>query len=283
MDLDPRTEDQLELLCDAHNRAVCDVLGEAGASLHVAELADRLVARSVDVVPSDVYDEGLDRTRLELHHDRLPRLSEVDLVEYDPASNLVAPPSSPTSDVGWRGEATIERLVTYLETLRGDEESDLGVIEGFESAFRYARKLADEAEEELFAIYVDTDLLEDECLSHGEDALERGVRIHLGSRNGTVRDLCRENLPEATVWEPQFDWLNTSSYPRVGRLLLADRRKVMFSVLEEPTSEGDPSEEVAFVGTGEDNPLVVLVRELLGPRLDHLDHQSADFRRELHP
>jgi hypothetical protein len=59
-------------------------------------------------------------------------------------------------------------------------------------------------------------------------------------------------------------------------------------VLDEPpsatASEEDAEKarrETAVIGAGEDNPLVVLVRELLGPRLDHLDYQSENFRSEL--
>lgn len=282
MNLDPRTEDQLALLCDGRNRTVCEILGSTGGPLLVEELADRLVTRGAGVIRSEVYDEKLDRTRIDLHHGRLPKLADADLIEYDPATNLASAGSSPASDVAWRDETDLEQLVSFLETHHEGEEGSFGVIEGLDSAFRYARKLAGEAEEELFGIYASTELLEDECLSHGEEALARGVDIHIGSQNDTVRDLCRENLPGATVWEPQVDWLNTSTYPRVGRLVLVDRRKVMFSVLEEPASTGDPSREIALVGNGEDDPLVTLVRELLGPRLDHLDYQSDGFRSEVH-
>ncbi len=36
-----------------------------------------------------------------------------------------------------------------------------------------------------------------------------------------------------------------------------------------------------MVGDGRANPLVTLVRELLGPRLEHLDYQSDQFLDEL--
>lgn len=51
----------------------------------------------------------------------------------------------------------------------------------------------------------------------------------------------------------------------------------ILTVLTEPPSEAGSPEEVALVGEGEANPLVVLARELLGPRLDHLDYQTDDF------
>lgn len=281
MDLDPRTEDQLQLLCDARNRTICDILTEADGPLHVKEIADQLVDRDVSVVSSATYDKKLDNVSFELHHVRLPKLAEVDLVEYDPDTNLASQKSSLESMVEWQDEKTLTTLVTHLPATRGSEESDVEVIEGLDSVFEYARKLADEAEEELFALYATTDLLEDECVRHGERALNRGVTISIGSQNETVRELCREGLPEATVWEPQLDWLNTPTYPRVGRLILIDRRKVMFSVLSEPPSgEGSP-EEIALIGDGEENPLVVLVRELLGPRLDHFDYQNDDVQSYL--
>ncbi|MFC7214320.1 ArsR family transcriptional regulator [Saliphagus sp. GCM10025334] len=281
MDLDPHTEDQLQLLCEGRNRTVCDLLTEADGPLHVTELADQLVARDVNVVNSATYDEKLDNVTFELHHVRLPKLAEVDLVEYDLDANLVSQKPSPASMVEWQDEKALATLVTHLPTTHGSEAGDVGVVEGLDSAFEYARKLADEAEEELFALYATTDLLEDECVRHGERALDRDVTISIGSQNETVRERCREGLPEATVWEPQLDWLNTPTYPRVGRLILIDRRKVMFSVLTEPPSEKGSPEEIALIGDGKENPLVVLVRELLGPRLDHLDYQNDDVRSHL--
>lgn len=281
MGLNLRTENQLKLLCEAKNRTIREVLEEAAGPLHVTELADRLVARDVDVVSSDTYDDKLDETVIELHHERLPMLADVGLVEYDPEVNLVSYRSIPESQVDWRDEPTLDELIAHLGTAHNGDEGGIGVIEGLHSAFEYARKLADEAEEELFTMYATTDLLEDECVRHGENALARGVTIYIGSQNETVRELCREELPEATVWEPQLDWLNTPAYPRVGRLILADRRRVMFSVLTEAPSGEDSPEEIALVGDGEENPLVVLVRELLGSRLDHLDYQHAEFRSGL--
>lgn len=131
-------------------------------------------------------------------------------------------------------------------------------------------------------MYVSTELLEDDCLHHARAAVDRGVEMFMGSRDADVRALTREHLPEATIWEPRRGWVGSpGGYPKVGRLVLVDRRKVMLALLDEPGSGGDGPGETAMVGEGEANPLVVLVRTLLGPRLDHLDLQSTDFRSEL--
>lgn len=281
MGLDPRTEDQLRLLCDGRNRTICDILTETDGTLHVTELAEEIVARDVNVVSGATYDDALDTQLFELHHNRLPKLAEVDLIEYDRTGNRVSQKASPASVVEWSNEGPLATLVTHLPPGHEGDEDEVGVIEGLDSAVEYGRKLAGEAESELFALYATTDLLEDECLRHGRRAIDRNVTISIGSQNEIVRRRCREGLPEATVWEPQLDWLNTPTYPRVGRLILVDRRNVMLSILTEPPSEQGAPEEIALVGSGETNPLVVLVRELLGPRIDHLDYQTDDTKRHL--
>ena len=46
-------------------------------------------------------------------------------------------------------------------------------------------------------------------------------------------------------------------------------------------ADTDDPVETAIVGHGRSHPVVVLVRDLLGPRLDHLDFQSDAFSDEL--
>lgn len=98
--------------------------------------------------------------------------------------------------------------------------------------------------------------------------------IYLGSQTQEVRDLVREEVPEATIWEPQMDWLNLpSEYEKVGRLVMADREAIMLATFGEETG-GVHHTEKALTGSGTDGSLVMLIREMLGFRLDHLDAQS---------
>ncbi|MCU4972807.1 ArsR family transcriptional regulator [Halobacteria archaeon AArc-m2/3/4] len=281
MDLDSRTEMQIRVLSESRNRTILDVLDEADGALYVEELADRIVSRDVTVVSSATYDSEIHQTCIALHHERLPKLATVDLVEYDRDANLVTPRSSAAPDVEWQDGAELADIVTHLSSSCEGDESEIGVLRGRESIIEYECRLSDEAEEELFTMYVSTALFEDECVRRARAAHGRGVTIYVGSQNEAVREVSREHLPEATVWEPQLDWLNTPTYPRIGRLVIVDRRTVVLAVLEESPSEATPPEETALVASGVDNPLVILVRELLGPRLDHLDYQSDEFRSEL--
>lgn len=276
-----RTEQQLKLLCESRNRLIRETLISANERLHIEELADHLVAQDVFVVSSSTYQSKLNQAILDLHHDTLPRLSEAELVEYDRGTKLVGASAFTPSEVKWHEGDQLQQLLAQFNASSVDNSGNIGIVKGFDSVLRHGRKLADEAEQEFFTIYATTDLLEDECLGYGERLLARGVSLHIGSQNPEVRELSRVHLPDATVWEPQLDWLNTPSYPRVGRLILADREKVIFSILTEPPSEDNAPEEIGLVGEGADSPLVVLVRELLGTRLDHLDYQSDDFHTKI--
>lgn len=271
----------LHLVTDARNRAILSVLNGADGPLHVEELAKRLVARDAAVFESSRHGGELKRVLISLHHNRLPKLSDAGLVEYDYDENVVSDVDYSTVDPEWLEFELLDEILARFRPERRADEDVVGVIEGRENVYEYTRQLADEAEDELFLIFLSDDLLDEDCLPHARNAIDRGVELRVGTRNPDVREFFRTNLPGATIWEPQLDWTNDPSrYPRLGRLVLADREKVAFGFLDEPDSDGE-SVETAMVGEGERNPLVVLVRELLGPRLDHLDYQSADFADRL--
>ena len=274
-------EEQLRLLADSDNRALVTVLAASEQPLHVTDLAERLVEREVTVVSTSEYEERVDRTRISLHHSTLPRLEEAGLIEYELETNTVVSRETASAGTEW---TDFQKVFERIEGVRsGDQpaEAEIGVVTGRESVVEHGQQLFDEAERELFLMFVSDDLLEEECVRRARNALDRDVQLYLGSRDSGARELARNRLQGATIWEPQLDWMNTPSFPRVGRLVLADRRTVMLAILDEPDASGADPEETALVGSGRDNPLVVLVRELLGPRLDHLDYQSDGFRSQL--
>lgn len=267
--MDGRRERILKLVADGTNRAVLDLLEGTDRALSTGEIAEVLVAEEVIVLPATEYESRLERTRIDLHHDRLPRLAEAGVIEYDAESRLVAPVEGAATDPEWRGIDLLEGA------LSGHGDGAIGVLEGREAVYEYARGLADTAEDELFLIYASAELLDEDCLPHAEGAIDRGVAFHAGAKRADVRRFFQEHLPEATVWEPQGEWIGgREGDPRLSRLVIADRERVAVGLW---TRIDGVEAEVALVGEGADNPLVALVRELLGSRLDHLDYQSEDF------
>ena len=277
-----RGQERSEVRLESQHLAILTHLDNADEPLHVNELVERLVKEGETVMSAEEYADATERKLISMHHNVLPRLANSGVIDYDQESNIVSLRDEGVEEIDWLAEESIAEVLSNLQN-NGSADSDaIGMIHGRQAVIEYGRALADEAEDELFCMYVNTDLLEDDCLRHAEKAIDRGVEVYMGSRSEDVRDFTRRELPEATIWEPQRGWLNTHvDYPKVGRLVLIDRRKVMLALLNEPGADGQHPEEKAMVGEGVDNPLVVLVRELLGPRLDHLDYQSADLRSQL--
>lgn len=274
-------EQILKHLTDSRNRSILTILHDAARPLHVTELTEQLVARETTIINSSDYEDALDRVRISLHHKRLPKLAEAGLLEYDRNQSVVTVRDSTTVDATWIDVDQIDNWLARLQTGSRADEQTIGILEGREDVIEHGRHLADVATDDLFCMYVSDDLLEEECIRRAEDAIRRGVDIYLGSQNPTVRDLTRKHLPEATVWEPQLDVMNArSQYPRVGRFVFADREKIMLALIDEPDADGT-SRETAMIGEGKNNPLVVLARELLGSRLDHLDYQSETLQDDL--
>ncbi|MDS0477040.1 ArsR family transcriptional regulator [Natrinema sp. 1APR25-10V2] len=269
--MDSQDEELIRLLADATNRAILTALNDAPQELAVTELADRL---------GSADEAELERTVISLHHKYLPRLDEAGLVEYDRENNVVTKGDSSAVTADWMDIDVCDVLLSEVRTGRRPDESTVGRLEGREAVYDYSRELADRAEDELFLIYASDELLSEECLPSAERAIDRGVEFYAGTENQEAREFFRECLPDATVWDPQLDWMyEQASYPKLSRLIVADRENVVVGLWDEDADE--TKTEIAMIGEGKTNPLVVLVRELLGPRLDHLDYQSDEFLDDL--
>jgi DNA-binding transcriptional ArsR family regulator len=267
-----REETVLRLIADRTNRAVLTALDDAARGLSVTEIADR--------IGSSGAGEDRERTVVSLHHNHLPRLDEAGLIEYDREECVATAAIDSGADPEWTELEVLDEFRSRFETGRGVDGRAAGVLEGREAVYDYARELADEAATELFLVYTTDELLDADCLPHATDALDRGVELYAGATSQETRAFFERRLPRATIWDPQRDWLyDRSHYPRLSRLIVADRETVVVGLWEE-TADGT-RREVGLIGEGATDPLVVLVRELLGPRLDHLDYQSDDFLERL--
>ncbi|WP_276255490.1 DUF7344 domain-containing protein [Halomontanus rarus] len=274
--MDLQEEEIVRLLADSTNRAILSLLTDADREFTVAEIADRIVSEGATPFRSSDCENELEQLTISMHHNYLPRLDEAGLIEYDSDENLVTDRTSSAVDAEWMDVEVFDELLSRFRTGRGIDDGAVGLLEGSEAIYEYYREAADKAENELFLIYASDELLDEECLPYAENAIERGVEFYAGTKNQNAREFFRESLPEATIWDPQMDWLyDQSSCPKISRLIVTDRETVAVGLWNE-ASDGTKT-EVAMIGEGATNPLVVLVRELLGSRLDHLDYQSDDF------
>ena len=266
----------LDCLANERQRTVLRILSEHGEQMDRSALA-------AEVAESIRNDEDTDvragAVELRLHHQYLPKLAETGLVRYDRSDETVkyvGQPSLPEEYLQTGLTNTPEAILSVAT-----RSPDIWRITGREDVVAQGQSLIDEASSELFLMLTADGLLEENCIRKLQAASERGVDVYIGSQTAVVRNLVREQLPEAVIWEPQLDWMNLPpNQEKVGRLLLADREAIMIGTLGEEGTDGVP-EETALIGVGQHHPLVMLFREVLGARLDHLDEQSEDFRSQI--
>lgn len=268
-----------EALADARSRTILDVLSHQLTPIHTDTLARELGAKEQDIAESEVPADQVEQRLVSLTHVHLPHLADVGLIEYDPDTQTVTYDGHPQLSVPWMHSVFQPE---FRQHLTGESEPDgIGEIDGREEVISFGQSLCERADDELFAMFTDTDMLEAGCLTRIRDASRRGTDVYLGTRDPAIREYVRENAPEVVLWEPNTDWLNLPvAGDRVGRLLLADREAVVLGTLleEQPT---DAHGEQAIVGEGEHNTLVTMICQLLGPHLEEIDESIADVEARL--
>lgn len=274
--------DELDALFDAlsvgRRRLILDVLSHQFGRIHVETLASELCAVEQDTTESAVADSAVARTSVSLRHNHLPALAAASLIEYDADAATVEYAGHPDLSVPWMHSVLAP---DFRATLTGETDpTGVGSIEGREQVVSFGQSLCDRASDELFCLFTESNLLEAGCLARIRDAANRGTDVYLGVRDPTIREYVREHAPEVTLWEPETNWLNLPvEQDRVGRLVLADREAVMIGTLGTQTAD-DAAVEQALVGEGQHNPLALMVRQLVRPRLDQPDG-DGDVETEL--
>ena len=269
----PRDE-LFDSLADGRRRLILDVLSHQFQAIHTETLARELGAVEAELPEAEVPTETVERLLVELYHVQLPRLADAELVDYDREAGTVAYEGHPELRVPWMHSVLAP---AFRASLTGESEpQELGTSEGREQVISYGQSLGDYADEELVCMFTHRDMLEAGCFSRVVQAANRGVNVYLGTYDPTIREFVREHAPEVTLWEPKTDWLNLPvEGNRVGRLLLADRERLMLGTLKVEDGDAIPDEK-AVIGEGADNALVVMVRQMLSAHLEKIDEDTPD-------
>ena len=271
----PEWDTVLDCLANEYRRVTLTTLIRNGGVMKRRQLA----AEVTTMVHGDDDDDVVERVLRDLHHCHLPKLAEAGLVWYEIDKKMVGYEGHHNLNDEWLvadAEDTPRPILSMAE-----QSKEMWTLHGRENVTERGRSLCEQADDELFMMFTLRDTVETACVHRIQDAIDRGVDVYLGTQNRQLRDLVREHTPEVTIWEPQLDWLNLPpNHEKVGLLIMTDREKIMVGTIGEDGPNGRPH-ETAITGEGVDNPLVMLLREMLGSRLDHLDAQSEDFLEQI--
>lgn len=245
---DPETTDAvLSAFADDCRRSALSVLKDAG-SLDCSELAER-------VVGDDADDEAVVSMETRLRHAHLGVLDDASLVAYDQETERVSYDGNPLAD-------------RWFEDPPGGSLAGASVAE--ERLQRRVRESVERADERL--VVVADEPIRPALLGRLRTASERGVTVSVGAASEDVREQVALYLPDATVWEPRLEWLETLSRPaRLGLLVVADREDVVFAITADHGSPG----ETVVTGAGRNDPLVAFACEALDARGDASDPSAS--------
>lgn len=84
-------DDYFAILGEAHRDAVVGILVAEDRSFRLSRLAERVAAETRDVSPDDLTARDVERTKVELHHNHLPKLDDAGVVDYESEDGRVTP------------------------------------------------------------------------------------------------------------------------------------------------------------------------------------------------
>jgi len=124
------------------------------------------------------------------------------------------------------------------------------------------KEMVENADEEVFFVVGDGKLLSDTVVESLRN-VDGEVRLYVGVPTEGTRSRLRDELDDADMIGSDIDWLNNEvgdDEPMVGRVVLADREKVLVSSFVTGTTE-----EHAIFGKGFGNGLVTIARRVISP------------------
>lgn len=151
------------------------------------------------------------------------------------------------------------------------ETGGVWTIEGRYNVIERGQQLSAEAEDELFGLFTEDAVFEENCFRQAHNAIDRGVTVFLGSPDEGLRDELRDEFPEAIVWKPNLEWQTLSvAEGQVSRLVMADRNRIMIGSLRGEAAPGELDEN-AIWGWGETNGVLLVMRQIIGSHLDEVE------------
>lgn len=169
-------------------------------------------------------------------------------------------------------QSRIAELEDHLQNLEPAESggSDAGVwtVEGRKHVLDRAQAMIDAADEELFLMVEQEDLIVETCLHRIQAACRRGVRVIVATESPDVHELIEEHAPESTFVDPDADALGLPIQDGIlGRIVMVDREAVLVATLGSHGTDGDPH-VIGVWGSGPENGFVAVLSQLLGNWID---------------
>ncbi len=225
---------------------------------------------------SDVqrYSEGIERGNGGSENARLRRRSDSRSEgagrgpAFEPPAVPAVPLSEATETLRDQYEERVERLQSALREMGSiesdDDEAELQEVwslSGSDAIENRAAAIIEETTDEVVLV-IGSDAVLTEPLIEQLNSIDSDIDLIVGSGSASIRDRVEREIPRATAFLSELDWLRGEITPQedaaVGRLLLVDRSAMLVRSIDPQTGN-----EQAIFATGLRNGLIVIARRLL--------------------
>ncbi|MDT3434362.1 helix-turn-helix domain-containing protein [Haloarcula sp. 1CSR25-25] len=192
----------------------------------------------------------------------------VEVQHSSPQQFRAVPLSEATETLQDQYEERVERLQSALHAMGSIEVDDddatlqeVWSLTGSDAIANRAAGIIGDATEEVVLVIGAEAILTDSLIQQ-LNSLDPDTELIVGSGSASIRDRVEREIPRATAYLSELDWLHGEMIPEedtaVGRLLLVDRSAMLVSSIDPQTGD-----EQAIFATGLRNGLIVIARRLL--------------------
>ncbi|WP_336357658.1 TrmB family transcriptional regulator [Haloarcula sp. CGMCC 1.6347] len=193
----------------------------------------------------------------------------VEVQHSSPQQFRAVPLSEATETLRDQYEERVERLQSALREMGSiesddDDEAELQEVwslTGSEAIENRAAAIIGDTTNEVVLV-IGSDAVLTEPLIEQLNSIDSDIDLIVGSGSASIRDRVEQEIPRATAFLSELDWLRGEMTPQedaaVGRLLLVDRSAMLVSSIDPQTGD-----EQAIFATGLRNGLIVIARRLL--------------------
>ncbi|RYJ11314.1 TrmB family transcriptional regulator [Haloarcula hispanica] len=192
----------------------------------------------------------------------------VEVQHSSPQQFRAVPLSEATETLRDQYEERVERLQSALREMGSiesdDDEAELQEVwslSGSDAIENRAAAIIEETTDEVVLV-IGSDAVLTEPLIEQLNSIDSDIDLIVGSGSASIRDRVEREIPRATAFLSELDWLRGEITPQedaaVGRLLLVDRSAMLVSSIDPQTGN-----EQAIFATGLRNGLIVIARRLL--------------------
>ncbi len=128
---------------------------------------------------------------------------------------------------------TLEEALHRTEPAYKETQQGVWALQSHEQVTERVLDVVNDADDEILLLTTEPDTLDAETVAALEDADGRGVKVHVGTSDESVRERITGAEMDAHVFETGLvKWFAVrEEFPRVGRVLTADRGPVLVSAL----------------------------------------------------